>query len=45
MNYMLYDMNSENFEKMVSAICIEILGFGTISFSVGKDGGRDGRFK
>src|SRR5690606_27840310 len=32
------------FEKLVNTICQKILGTGVISFSQGKDGGRDGVF-
>lgn len=42
--YPLYNLNDEEFEKLVALICEEILGMGTIIFSVGKDGGRDGKF-
>lgn len=44
MYYRLDTLSSEDFEKLVCDICQEILGTGTISFSQGPDGGRDGRF-
>lgn len=43
-HYRLYELEDTEFEDLVSRICIQILGMGTISFSPGKDGGRDGRF-
>lgn len=42
--YPLYNLNDEEFEKLVALICEEILGMGTFVFSVGKDGGRDAKF-
>lgn len=44
MEYHLYNLNSSDFESMVNIICQKILGTGVISFSEGKDGGRDGKF-
>ncbi len=44
MNYPLYDLTWQEFENIAISICEEILGIGTINFSVGKDGGRDGKF-
>ncbi|MDA3854728.1 MAG: restriction endonuclease [Candidatus Woesearchaeota archaeon] len=38
------DLSREEFESMVNDICRSILGMATISFSEGKDGGRDGIF-
>jgi hypothetical protein len=32
------------FEKLINTICQKILGTGVISFSPGRDGGRDGKF-
>ena len=43
--YRLYELNDEEFELLVIQICIQVLGTGTFSFAVGKDGGRDGRFE
>ena len=45
MNYDLEHINSDDFEKLVIAICKEILGMGVISFATGKDGGKDGKFE
>lgn len=42
--YPLYDLNYDDFEKLSALICEKILGTGTIIFSPGKDGGRDGKF-
>lgn len=42
--YRLYEIEHGEFEDLVCRICMQILGIGTISFSTGKDGGRDGRF-
>ena len=42
--YPLYNLNDEEFEKLVALICNKILGTGTIVFSAGKDGGRDAKF-
>ena len=44
MKYPLYYLNSEEFENLIASICHEILGTGTLSFSLGKDGGRDAKF-
>lgn len=44
MDYHLYDLHASEFENLVNSICQKILGTGVISFSDGKDGGRDGKF-
>jgi len=44
MKYPLYNLDDEAFADLVAIICEEILGFGTIVFSKGKDGGRDAKF-
>lgn len=44
MDYPLYSLSEDQFEKLVISICQEILGIGTTGFTSGKDGGRDGRF-
>lgn len=44
MDYHLYKLNPTEFENLVNTICTEILGTGVVTFSAGKDGGRDGRF-
>lgn len=40
-----HDLSDKDFEKLVVAICIEILGPGVASFCSGKDGSRDARFE
>lgn len=44
MRYPLYDLNCDDFEKLVVLICNHILGSATIPFAKGKDGGKDGKF-
>lgn len=44
MQYPLNELNNQEFEDLVVAICHEILGIGTVKFSTGKDGGRDAKF-
>lgn len=44
MDYRLENINDEVFERLINSICQKILGTGVITFSQGKDGGRDGRF-
>ena len=45
MKYPLEDLASDKeFENLVALICERILGMGTNIFSVGKDGGKDGKF-
>ena len=44
MDYRLENISDTDFENMVNTICQKILGTGIISFSKGKDGGRDGKF-
>ena len=43
-HYRLYELDEKEFEDLICRICMQILGLGTISFSTGKDAGRDGRF-
>jgi hypothetical protein len=43
-HYRLYELEDADFEDLICRICMQILGIGTISFSPGRDGGRDGRF-
>ena len=42
--YQYQDMSASEFEKLVVAICKEILGEGTQGFAPGPDGGRDAKF-
>jgi hypothetical protein len=44
MDYRLELLDESTFEDLVNTICQKILGIGMISFSQGKDGGRDGKF-
>ena len=44
MRYPLYELNCDDFEKLVILICNHILGSATIPFAKGKDGGKDGKF-
>ena len=44
MDYRLELSDDNKFEDLVNTICQKILGTGVISFSPGKDGGRDGKF-
>jgi len=40
----LHDLSADEFEALVAAICLHILGTGIIVFAPGRDGGRDGTF-
>lgn len=42
--YPINDLSSDEFEELVAAICLRVLGTGTIVFATGKDGGRDAAF-
>lgn len=44
MDYRLELLSEDCFENLINRICQKILGTGVISFSKGKDGGRDGKF-
>lgn len=44
MKYPLENLTDSEFESLVAMICSEILGFGTVVFTDGKDGGRDAKF-
>ena len=44
-DYLLHMLSPGAFEELVVRICHELLGFGTISFSSGRDGGRDAFFE
>ena len=45
MDYRLENLSEDDFEKLVNMLCQKALGIGIVSFSKGKDGGRDGRFE
>lgn len=42
--YPIYEIPEHEFEQLVNIICQRILGMGVVSFTKGKDGGKDGRF-
>lgn len=44
MDYRLELLNDQDFENLVNRICQTLLGIAVVSFSPGKDGGRDGKF-
>lgn len=44
MKYPLYNLDDDSFADLVTIICEDILGFGTIVFTKAKDGGRDAKF-
>lgn len=44
-DYHLHELSTQEFEALVIHICQKLLGIGTISFSEGPDGGRDGKFE
>lgn len=44
MDYRLELLDEDTFENLINTICQTVLGTGVISFSKGKDGGRDGKF-
>ena len=43
-NNILVYISEDEFEELVNSICQDVLGFGTVSFTKGPDGGKDGRF-
>ena len=43
-DYRLHELTGDEMETVVIHLCREVLGTGTVNFSEGKDGGRDGRF-
>lgn len=44
-DYHLHELIGDDFENLVIHLCREVLGTGTVNFSTGPDGGRDGRFE
>lgn len=44
-DYHLHELSTQEFEALVVHICQKVLGIGTINFSEGPDGGRDGKFE
>ena len=45
MKYNLDNLNSNDFEGLVQSLCRKILGYGTITFGSGTDGGREASFQ
>jgi hypothetical protein len=45
MDYRLENLSEDDFESLINMLCQKVLGMGTVSFSKGRDGGRDGRFE
>jgi hypothetical protein len=45
MDFKLENLSEDDFESVINMLCQRVLGTGTVSFSKGKDGGRDGRFE
>ncbi|MDI9881453.1 ABC-three component system protein [Flectobacillus longus] len=45
MDYRLENLSEDDFESLINMLCQNVLGIGFVSFSKGKDGGRDGRFE
>ena len=43
--YPLYELSEDEFEQLINMICQKILGTGVVSFTKGKDSGKDGRFE
>lgn len=43
-DYHLHELSGDDHELLVITICRDILGMGTVNFSEGPDGGRDGKF-
>lgn len=44
-SFHFHDLSDDEFETLVGAVCLKILGTGTIVFATGPDGGRDGKFE
>lgn len=44
MDYRLENLSEDDFELLVNTLCQKVLGTGTVAFTKGRDGGRDGRF-
>jgi hypothetical protein len=43
-DFRLYELNDDEFERLIVRICVKWLGAGVTPFAPGKDGGRDGKF-
>lgn len=44
-DYHLHELSTQEFQALVVHICQKVLGIGTINFSEGPDGGKDGKFE
>lgn len=44
-DYHLHELSTNEFEALAVHICQKVLGMGTVNFSEGPDGGRDGKFE
>lgn len=44
MRYFLEEISEDKFEELIGVICSKILGMGTVVFTKGRDGAKDGRF-
>ncbi len=44
MDYRLELLHADDFEGLTNTICQKLFGMGVVTFSTGKDGGRDGKF-
>lgn len=44
MRFSFHNLNDQDFEDLAGQICMEILGMGTVVFTKGRDGGKDGKF-
>lgn len=44
-DYHLHELSTQEFQALVVHICQKVLGTGTINFSEGPDGGKDGKFE
>jgi hypothetical protein len=43
-DYRFYELDDREFEHLVTQVCMQVLGTGTVCFGPGRDGGRDGKF-
>ena len=43
-DFRLYELNDDEFERLIVRLCTKWLGSGVTPFAPGKDGGRDGKF-
>ena len=43
-DFRFYELDDREFEHLVTQLCMDVLGTGTVCFGPGRDGGRDGKF-